>query len=368
MPTAAAIAYEDSQGDENSNSVILVYDFGGGTFDVSIIRRVNGAFEEITTGGDTLGGNNLTNILAEEILNQINEDQGVEFPFNEDDFDEDTHGISLDEYNRNMYEIWQTANLIKEELSENENVSESLNIILPGGTNRLVEVEFSREELESYFKDCIDKTIDITAQTIQRAKDEMGVEKIDQIVLVGGSSNIPLVKKKLEERLKNQDIVFCDDVSTLISRGAAVLAKNYNEIERLSKAVTTRQLGIVATEGVQFGKFQTIIPEDAPLPCSHKKIFYLSKDNLKKFEIKYYERDIKNCPNAIFSRDPGIAEIDSIIMENLPPNLKAADVQVVVEFNARKDGSLDINVELQDRNGNKIHSENMRVEKKSDLE
>ncbi|MBR6012749.1 MAG: Hsp70 family protein [Selenomonadaceae bacterium] len=368
-PTAAAIAYEDSQGDENSDSVILVYDFGGGTFDVSVIRRNKGAFEEITTGGDKhLGGNNLTNILAEKILNRINEDYGVEFPFDEDDFDEDEHGISSTDYKRNMSEIWRTANLIKEELSENENFSANFNIILPDGINRLVEVDFSREELENYIKNDIEKTVDITVQTIQRAKDEKGIEKIDQIVLAGGSSNIPLVKKTLEDRLQNQDIVFCDDVSTLISRGAAVLAKRYTEMESLSKAVTTVQMGVLATEGVQFGKFQPIISEDEPLPCSRKKIFYLSKDNLQKFEIKYYERDIKNYPNAIFSRDPGIEEIDSIIIENLPPNLKTADVKVEVEFNAKKDGSLDINVELKDTNGNKIQSENMRVEKRSDLE
>ncbi len=315
-----------------------------------------------------MGGNNLTNILAQKILNRINEDHGVDFPFNEEDFDEEEHGISLTDYRMNMSEIWRTANLIKENLSENENYSDNLNIILPDGLNRLVEVDFSREELENYIKKSIEKTVDITAQTIQRAKDEHGVEKIDQIVLAGGSSNIPLVKKTLEDRLQNQDIVFADDVSTLISRGAAVLAKRYSEIENISKAVTTVQMGIVATEGVQFGKFQVIIPADEPLPCKRKKIFYLSQDNLRKFEIKYYERDVKNYPDAIFSRDPGIEEIDSIVIENLPPNLKSADVQVEVEFIAQKDGSLDINVELKDRRGNKIQSENMRVEKKSDLE
>ena len=368
-PTAAAIAYEDSQGEENSDSVILVYDFGGGTFDVSVIRRNKGAFEEITTGGDKhLGGNNLTDILAKEILNRINEDYGVDFPFYEEDFDEEEHGISLIDYKLNMSEIWEKANFIKEELSENANVSRDLNILLPDGINSLVEVDFSREELENYLKKYIDKTVDITEQTIKRAKDEHGIEKIDQVVLAGGSSNIPLVKKTLEERLQNQDIVFCDDVSTLISRGAAVLAKRYTEMENLSKAVTAVQMGIVATEGVQFGKFQVIIPEDEPLPCTQKKIFYLSKDNLRKFEIKYYERDIKDYPNAIFSRDPGIEEIDSVVIENLPPNLKAADVQVEVEFNAQKDGSLDIKVELKDGKGNKIQSENMSVEKKSDLE
>ena len=371
-PTAAAIAYEDSQGEENSNSTILVYDFGGGTFDVSIIRRKGGAFEEITTDGKKLGGKDLTNILAEEILEQINSDYGLELPFDvdENDFDEDEHNMSFTEYRQNMHEIRRVANLIKENLSESESASEVLNFYLSKDKSELVKVDFSREELENYLRQNIEKTVEITMNTIQRAKDEKGVEKIDQIVLAGGSSNIPLVKEILEQRLQNQDIVFADDVSTLISRGAAVLAKRYSEIDKLSKAVTTVQMGTVATEGVQFGKFQVLIPADEPLPCTRRKTFYLSQENLKRgrIEIKYYERDIKNFPNAIFARDEGIEEIDSVVVENLPQNVSSDNIQIEVEFTAQKDGSLDIKVELKDRRGNKIQSENMRVEKKSDLE
>ncbi len=368
-PTAAAIAYEDSQGDEDSDAVILVYDFGGGTFDVSIVHRKGGVFEEITTGGDKyLGGNTLTAVLAEEILNKINDDYGADFPFNEDDFDAEECEISLTDYKKNMKEIWNAANTIKEDLSDAEEISTNFNFILPGGVNEQITVEFSREEFENYISEYIDRTVDITMQTIQRAKDEKDVEKIDQIVLAGGSSNIPLVKETLASRLQSQDIVFCDDVSTLISRGAAIYAKRYADSDNLSTNVTTVQMGTVATEGVFFGKFQPIIPEDTPLPCTQKRTFSLSQDNLQKFEIKYYERDIKNYPNAIFAIDDGIEEINSIMIENLPPNLKASEVQVEVTFTAQKDGTLDINVELKDSSGKKIQSESMNFKKKSDLE
>lgn len=366
-PTAAAIAYEDSQGDGNEHLVILVYDFGGGTFDVSVIQRVNGAFEEITTSGDKhLGGNVLTGILVEVILNRVNEDYGVDFPLHEDEFDEDCHKISLADYRLNMSEIWQVANLIKEDLSTNENISEQFNIILPSG-NQIVEVDFSRDELEDFIREYIERTVEITMNTIRRAK-ELGVQNIDQVVLAGGSSNIPLVKTRLEECLKNQDVVFCDDVSTLISRGAAVLAQRYSEIESMSKAVTNVQMGIAATEGIHFGRFQMIIPEGEPLPCTRKKIFYLSRDNQQRLEIEYYERDIKNFPKAVRVDEEGIEQIDALIIDDLPPNLKAADVLVEVEFTAQKDGSLDINVELKDTAGKKIGAGNMTFKKKSDLE
>ena len=366
--TAAAIAYEDSQGEENSRSVILIYDFGGGTFDVSIIQKNKGVFEEITTNGEkNLGGNILTDILAEEILTRVNEDYGVEFPIDEDEFDENYHGISLTDYRINMYEIKRVANLIKEELSDNENITEQLNVNLPNGISQIVEVNFTREELEDYIKDYVERTIDITLGEIQRAKD-LGFDKIDQIVLAGGSSNIPLVKERLEKSIQNQEIIFCDDVSTLISRGAAVLAKRYAEIDNLSKSVTNVQMGIAATVGIHFKRFQMIIPENEPLPCTKKKIFYLSQDNQTRLEIEYYERDIKNFPNAIRVDDEGIEQIDSLIIDNLPPNLKASETLVEVEFTAQKDGSLDINVLLKDNDGNEISSGNMTFKKKSDLE
>lgn len=366
-PTAAAIAYENSTGDENSNAVILVYDFGGGTFDVSIIRRDGNAFEEINTGGDkNLGGNTLTEKLAQEILEKINEDYGAEFPWNKEEFDADYHGISLEEYKKNLHEIRRGANFIKEELSSSKNVAESLNIFLPGGKSELVTIYFSREELEALIGEYIERTVDITIQTIQGAAAK-GYEHIDQIVLAGGSSNIPLVKEKLEQRMQSQDVVFDEDVSTLISRGAAILANRYFELESLSKSVTPVQMGIAATEGVQLKKFQMIIPENEQLPCRRKKIFYLSQDNQRRLEIEYYERDIKNYPKAWRVDHEGIEQIDSLVIDNLPPNLKASEVEVEVEFIAQKDGSLDINVELVDNSGAKISSGNMTFNKKSEL-
>ena len=94
----------------------------------------------------------------------------------------------------------------------------------------------------------------------------------------------------------------------------------------------------------------------------------MSQDNQTRLEIEYYERDIKNFPNAIRVDDEGIEQIDSLIIDNLPPNLKASETLVEVEFTAQKDGSLDINVLLKDNDGNEISSGNMTFKKKSDLE
>ncbi len=365
-PTAAAIAYEDSQGSGEPNSVILVYDFGGGTFDVSIIQRKGNSFDEIATGGDkNLGGNALTERLIEAILERIEDEHGLAMPTDEEEFDEDEQNISLTDYRLNMSEIDTMANNIKERLSEEEDVTEFCNLILPDGQLTLFEVQFTRAELEEFIREFIDETVEITKRTIAEAKSK-GIDNIDQIVLAGGSSNIPLVKESLEECLQDHEVVFCDDVDTLISRGAAVLAKKDNIT---SKAITNVQMGIAARKDLSFARFEMIINADEPLPCTRKRTFSLEHDNQATVKIDYYERDIKNYPNARSILDTGIEQIDTLIIDNLPQGLRADDTDVEVEFTAQTDGSLDIYVALKDGRGKTIKESNkIKFNKQSDLE
>lgn len=119
---------------------------------------------------------------------------------------------------------------------------------------------------------------------------------------------------------------------------------------------------------MEFEKFQLLIPEDEPLPCTKKRTFYLSRDNQRRLEIDYYERDIKNYPAAKYGYDKGVEQIDSLVIDNLPPNLKAGEVKVEVTFTAQIDGSLDINVELKNLNDEKLSQGGITFSKKSDLE
>lgn len=372
-PTAAAIAYQSDWGEEQQNETILVYDFGGGTFDVSVIQSCNGSFQEIATNGDeNLGGNNLTAKLAEEILNRVNDDFGMELPIDETEFDEDYYGMKKADYKKNITAIFQAANLLKERLSTDETVSEDVNVLLPDGKNEFYNVEFSRDELEDFICEDIASTVDITIRTIEEAA-QKGVDRIDQIVLAGGSSQIPLVKRSLEEKLAenhldDSNVLYCEDVSTLISRGATVMAQKIKDIGKITQQITNVQLGVAATEGMQYGKFQKIISEDAPLPCTMKREFRLAQDGQQRLEIAYYEYDIKNYPNATRVDEDGINEIDTLIIDQLPPDLKKDDTSILVEFTAQLDGSLDIHAEIKDTQGKAISQKELRVVKESDLE
>ena len=367
-PTAAAIAYEKDLGEqENDDKAILVYDFGGGTFDLSVIQRQHDVFKEIATSGDkNLGGNTLTMRLEELLLERINDEYAMDMPLDEEDFDEEINEIGATEYRQNMQAIHQAANIIKEELSDDEDVTEVINIYSQEGKNEPYNANVSRRELEQCIRKDIKKSVDITKRTIKEAEDQN--ISIGQIVLAGGSSNIPLVKEMMDKELGRDDIVYSDDVSTVISRGAAIMAQDITNMDSMAQQITNVQLGVAATEGMQYKKFQMIIPENAPLPCSRSRSFKLANDGQRRLEIAYYEYDVKNYPNAVRVDEDGINEIDRLIIDNLPAGLEANDTNIIVEFTAQKDGSLDISVDIEDSAGKKLTGGNLSVMKESDLE
>lgn len=364
-PTAAAIAAMREAGDEAPES-LLVYDFGGGTFDVSLIKKENGVYREILRDGDVnLGGNLLTQKVMAGLLEEINEEYGTDLPLDEEEFDEDIHGISLTQYRENMLDLFIAANTAKERLSEESETDVSLNWHCDSGESELFARTLSRERLEKLIGPEVRKTLDITARVLKEAEDS-NVGPVEKLVLAGGSSRIPMIRDLLEKRFPQIEIGISDNASTIISNGAAILARNLENLDHMTSHVTSCRLGVSVTEGMRFNKFHALIWENQDLPCAGDCEFSLARDGQDRLDIRYYEYDVKKNPHAVSIMDDAIQEVD-VLHINLPPGLKKEETVVNVKFLANRDGSLDIRANVTDRNGRMLKDGQLTVNRESDV-
>ena len=350
-PTAARAAHAE----ESPGETILIYDFGGGTFDVSLMRYDGHKHQQLWTDGDPeLGGNNFTDILAQYLLDSLNDEHGTSFTLKISDYDpEDFPDIDKTKYGENISAVWEAANSVKEELSQHEETDAMINIWLNDEESTQFITTVFREDLIERIMPDLEKTMEITARAARQAEGQ-----IDRIILAGGSSRIPLIRTMLAQRLNRaeSDIEITDEVMTLISRGAAVLAQNMKEIDALTEQVTSRQIGVATTEGMQLNKFHMIIPDGAKLPATGSEIFSLAMlpETATTLSIRYYEYDARNYPEAMFVDEKGITGQKEILI-NLPPDLDKQMAVVKMTFEVKTDSTIEFTAEVQDQNGLKIN-------------
>ena len=224
-PIAEAVAAMEEDR-ENVNKV-LIYHLDDATFDVSLIQRDSerNKFKHVlpADGDKNLGGNLFTEMLAEKLLTWANEEYGTEFKM--DYFDRESHHM--------IHTIRQEANRIKEELSDTEEEDTAFSFYT--SKDNLEEVKFSvtRKEFEKLIKKKVLETVNKTYKMILSPQAQV-IGGIDKIVLVGSSSNIPLIKNLLSEKL-NREIKCSDEVSTLASRGAAILAQDIKRLDDIDQ-------------------------------------------------------------------------------------------------------------------------------------
>jgi len=305
-PTAASLAYGLQRLQEG---VIAVYDLGGGTFDVSILRVKDGVFEVLATNGDThLGGDDLDRVLMLWLLEDIQARHHVEL---------DRQCVELSRDPEVMQELRLAAEAAKIRLSAEERTT--LTLPLPGFTYRRT---VTRVEIERLIEPLVAKTLGPCRRALADAG--LSAADIDQIVLVGGSTRVPLVRRRVQELFGKapHSQLNPDEVVAL---GAAVQAQILagGITNMLLLDVTPLSLGIESLGGI----VNVLIPRNTTIPTSAREMFTTSVDGqtLVDLHVVQGERElVKDC------RSLGRFELR---IEPMPAGLPKIEVTFLIDAN-----------------------------------
>ena len=277
-PTAAAIAYGFGKG---LRQKIAVYDLGGGTFDISILEVRNNIFEVKATGGDTfLGGVDFDNRLVEWVFYHF----------------EKQYGIDLSKDPIAHQRIQDACEQAKIELSSRPQARINIPYITMGSEGPLnIDLTIKREEFEKLIEDLVDSTLKSCEKVLDDCK--LRVEDIDAVILVGGSTRVPLVARKVAEFFKKSPskAVHPDEA---VAIGAAILADSLAG----SKSQEIMLLDVLPiTIGIKLGgdKVLRIFERNSPVPNQKKKIFTTSKDNQTSLQLKIVQGDSTKASECV---------------------------------------------------------------------
>jgi len=264
-PTAAALAYGL---DKQSDVKILVYDFGGGTFDVSILEGGDGVIEVKATNGDThLGGANIDERIMEWLISEFKKETNID----------------LKNDKTALQRLKEASEQAKKELSFKMETEINLPFItIDPDTKQPMHLQkkLTRARLEEMIKDLIDRTMEIVKRALEDAK--LTPKDINEVVLVGGSTRIPLVQQKIKEFFGKEPHkgVNPDEV---VAVGAAIQAGVITgEVKDILLVdVTPLSLGLETLGGVM----TTLIPRNTPIPYKKCEVFTTASDNQTEVEI-----------------------------------------------------------------------------------
>ena len=266
-PTAASIAYGfEKSGDQS----IIVYDLGGGTFDVTVLDIGDGVYEVQATSGDThLGGDDFDQVLIDHFITTFKNEQG----------------INLKEDPAALQRLKEASEKAKIALSSSESTEVNLPYITADSKGpKHFKLSLTKAEFEKMVSSLVDKTFESVRQALKDAKREKG--DIDEIVMVGGMTRMPLIRKKVEEffgKKPNLSVNPDEVVAVGAALQAAVLAGDENVEDITLLDVTPLSLGI----DVNAGQMHVLIPRNTTIPTEKTEDrFTTAVDNQPAIDIR----------------------------------------------------------------------------------
>ena len=312
-PTAAALSYGFGR---NIEKTVAVYDFGGGTFDISILEiGAHGVFKVIATAGDTfLGGEDIDARIIDWLVSGFKEE----------------HNIDLRQDRMALQRLKDAAEKAKCELSSVRETEVNLPFIISSGRNEALHLQRSltRATLEELSEDLIERTIDICKQTLEDAK--LGKDEIEEVVLVGGMTRMPKIQSAVQsffEKEPNKGVHPDEVVALGAAIQGAALVDDKQEMVLLD--VTPHALGIMT-----FGSyFEELIPQNTTVPTHRTKIFTTSRDNQTAVKILVMQGESQR------------AEENELLGEFILTGLRRApkgQVEIEVTFEINADGIVSV--------------------------
>ena len=327
-PTAAALAYGLDKG--KGDSVIAVYDLGGGTFDISIIEisEVDGEhqFEVLSTNGDTfLGGEDFDLRLIDFFVEEFKKDSG---------FDLKSDPLALQR-------LKEAAEKAKIELSSSEQTEVNLPYITAdaSGPKHFVQ-KITRAKLESLVEDLVDRSISPLETALKDAK--LSKDKIDDILLVGGQTRMPLVQKKVQDffgKEPRKDLNPDEAVAIGAAIQGSVLSGDTKDVLLLD--VTPLTLGIETLGGVA----TPLIEKNTTIPTQKSQVFSTAEDNQTAVTVHVIQGERKQA-----AQNKSLGQFN---LTDIPPAARGMP-QIEVSFDLDANGIL--NVSAKDKNSGKEQS------------
>jgi molecular chaperone DnaK len=317
-PTAASLTYDPSHAQLRR---LLVYDLGGGTFDVSIVQAQEGVVEVLASHGDTqLGGDDFDDLLLKHVCDKFQAEHGVDLRAN---LVAKSRVLRAVEAAKRALSYHPVARIEEEFIAEKDGTALHLN------------EEITRELYEAMIRPLLDRTMDHLQRAIDDAR--LTPNQIDRVILVGGVTRTPLVSQLLEERLgqpAHQEV----NPDLCVAMGAAIQAAIIagQSVGAVLVDITPHSLGIKClAERHAFDfpyQFAPIIHRNTPLPASRSEMFHTVYDHQSEVEIDVYQGESEDVRHN--------HRVGRFLVQGLAP--VAAGNQIVVQLDLNLDGILKV--------------------------